>query len=296
MGEAQTIPYEELLRRAREAFEGGSDLTVAVEEEFSLLDPETLSLVNRFEELKASAEGSAVDQHLVGELIASEVEVRTGRCEGFAEVAERMGERRAQLWALAEAAGPRARGDGHASVEPLAGPADHRHAALPPERRAAPLRGLAQQHVRPPRSRRDPRRRPGDRGAGRPASVPAAPARAVGELAARRGGELRAALGTHRDLHAHVPALRRARRLRGLGDVRGVRPAALRDRLDRRAHAALVERPPAPRLPDRRDPDLRRPARAGRGPCADRVRLRAHRADRFARWTRASRCPRRRRG
>ena len=35
------------------------------------------------------------------------------------------------------------------------------------------LRGLAQQHVRPPRSRRDPRRRPGDRGAQRAASVPA---------------------------------------------------------------------------------------------------------------------------
>jgi carboxylate-amine ligase len=105
MGEAQTIPYEELLGRARAAYDGGTDLTVAVEEEFALLDPETLSLVNRFEDLKASAAGTPVDKHLVGELIASEVEVRTGRCETFAELSEKMGERRAQLAVLAETLG-----------------------------------------------------------------------------------------------------------------------------------------------------------------------------------------------
>src|SRR4029077_6678555 len=64
-----------------------------------------LALVNRFEEVKEAAAGSAVDAHLVGELIASEVEVRTGRCAGFAEASERMGERRAQLSALASGLG-----------------------------------------------------------------------------------------------------------------------------------------------------------------------------------------------
>ncbi len=103
MGEAQRIPYDQLIRQARGAFDEGTDLTVAVEEEFALLDPDTLSLVNRFEELKESAAGSAVGEHLVGELIASEVEVRTGRCSTFAAASERMGERRAQLKALAEA-------------------------------------------------------------------------------------------------------------------------------------------------------------------------------------------------
>jgi carboxylate-amine ligase len=97
MGEAQKVPYQELLEQARAAFDGGTDLTVAVEEEFALLDPDTLSLVNRFEEVKAAADGSSVDDHLVGELIASEVEVRTGRCTTFAEAAERMGTRRLQL-------------------------------------------------------------------------------------------------------------------------------------------------------------------------------------------------------
>jgi carboxylate-amine ligase len=105
VGEAQTVPYEQLIRTAREQFDAGTDLTLAVEEEFSVLDPETLELVDRFEDLKAAAAGSAVDEHLVGELIASEVEVRTGRCETFAEAAERMGERRAQLRELAQVVG-----------------------------------------------------------------------------------------------------------------------------------------------------------------------------------------------
>src|SRR5262245_10109989 len=105
MGEAQKLPYGELIERAREEFENGTDLTVAVEEEFALLDPETLSLVNRFEELKAAASGLPVDEHLVGELIASEAEVRTGRCESFAEASSVMGERRTQLADLATGLG-----------------------------------------------------------------------------------------------------------------------------------------------------------------------------------------------
>ncbi|MDE3189876.1 MAG: YbdK family carboxylate-amine ligase, partial [Acidobacteriota bacterium] len=79
--------------------------TVAVEEEFALLDPETLGLVNRFEELQEAAKGTELESHLVGELIASEVEVRTGRCETFAEAADRIGERRTQLRALADGLG-----------------------------------------------------------------------------------------------------------------------------------------------------------------------------------------------
>jgi carboxylate-amine ligase len=46
-----------------------------------------------------------VEPHLVGELIASEVEVRTGRCETFAEAAAALGERRSQLRALADGVG-----------------------------------------------------------------------------------------------------------------------------------------------------------------------------------------------
>jgi carboxylate-amine ligase len=105
MGDDHAPSPEELLQSAREAFDSTEDFTVAVEEEFAILDPETLSLTNRFEELKAAARGTELEEHLVGELIASEVEVRTGRSADFGEAATRMGERRDQLWALADELG-----------------------------------------------------------------------------------------------------------------------------------------------------------------------------------------------
>src|SRR5450759_4767790 len=105
MGEGQTLSVDQQLASAYEQLENGRDFTVAVEEEFALLDPDTLSLDNRFEELQALAAGREVEPHLVGELIASEAEVRTGRSESFAEAAARMGERREQLSALADELG-----------------------------------------------------------------------------------------------------------------------------------------------------------------------------------------------
>jgi carboxylate-amine ligase len=102
VGDAQRLTPDEQIRFARDAFESGQDFTIAVEEEFALLDPETLELTNRFEELKAGSAGTELDEHLVGELIASEIEIKTGRCESFGEVAERMEERRAQLADLAD--------------------------------------------------------------------------------------------------------------------------------------------------------------------------------------------------
>jgi carboxylate-amine ligase len=102
VGDAQRLSPEEQIRQAREAFDGGQDFTIAVEEEFALLDPETLELTNRFEELKEAAAGTELDEHLVGELIASEIEVKTGRCTTFAEAAELMAVRRAQLAELVD--------------------------------------------------------------------------------------------------------------------------------------------------------------------------------------------------
>jgi carboxylate-amine ligase len=102
MGDEQRLSPEEQIARARAQFEDATDFTVAVEEEFALLDPETLDLTNRFEEVQAEARGTALEPHLVGELIASEVEIRTGRQETFADVPATMAERRAQLRALVE--------------------------------------------------------------------------------------------------------------------------------------------------------------------------------------------------
>ncbi|MEN3341188.1 MAG: glutamate---cysteine ligase / carboxylate-amine ligase [Actinomycetota bacterium] len=105
MGDEQKVGYEEMLAASRAGFEEVADFTLAVEEEFALLDPASLDLVNRFEELQAAAQGTELEPHLVGELIASEVEVRTGRCGTFAEAAELLGERRAQLRGLADGVG-----------------------------------------------------------------------------------------------------------------------------------------------------------------------------------------------
>ena len=105
MGDSQSLTPDEQLALAREQFEQADDFTVAVEEEFAVLDPETLGLANRFEELQAAAQGTPLEQHLVGELIASEVEIRTGRCATFDEAAANLGERRAQLRDLAEPLG-----------------------------------------------------------------------------------------------------------------------------------------------------------------------------------------------
>jgi carboxylate-amine ligase len=105
MGDEQRLPYDDLLRSAREAFDDGTDFTVAVEEEFALLDPGTLGLVNRFEEVQAAAQGTPLEPHLVGELLASEVEIKTGRCATFVDVPATMAERREQLGALVEPMG-----------------------------------------------------------------------------------------------------------------------------------------------------------------------------------------------
>jgi glutamate---cysteine ligase / carboxylate-amine ligase len=105
MGEEQRLSPDEQIRLAREQFDAAADFTVAVEEEFAVLDPDTLGLVNRFEELFGAAQGTDLEGHIVGELIASEVEIRTGRCENFVEAAATMVERRRQLLELAASLG-----------------------------------------------------------------------------------------------------------------------------------------------------------------------------------------------
>ena len=100
MGDDQQLSPADQLAFARASFETGSDFSVAVEEEFAIVDPETLSLTNRFEEVQAAARGTELEEHLIGELIASEVEVRTGRCADFGEAARAIAQRRGALAAL----------------------------------------------------------------------------------------------------------------------------------------------------------------------------------------------------
>jgi glutamate---cysteine ligase / carboxylate-amine ligase len=105
MGDEQRLSPEEQIALAREQYESATDFTTAVEEEFALLDPRSLDLTNRFEEVQVAAADTPLAPHLVGELIASEVEIRTGRQETFADVPGAMAERRSELQSLVEPMG-----------------------------------------------------------------------------------------------------------------------------------------------------------------------------------------------
>lgn len=86
---------------AREKFESSQDFTIGLEEEFAIVDPRTLELEHRFEDVMAACQQDEVlAESAAGELIASEVEIRSGRSETFAEAVERQRERRARLFDL----------------------------------------------------------------------------------------------------------------------------------------------------------------------------------------------------
>jgi glutamate---cysteine ligase / carboxylate-amine ligase len=88
--------------RVREVFEASTDFTVGLEEEFAILDPRTLSLDQRFEELRAAAqEDPVLAESVAGELIKSEIEIRSGRGENFGDAVARQREARSRLFALA---------------------------------------------------------------------------------------------------------------------------------------------------------------------------------------------------
>ena len=91
------------LEGARAAFEGSTDGTVGLEEEFAILDAGTLDLVSRFEELRdaAAAGDPALSESISGELIASEIEIRSGRGQTLAAAVAAQREYRRRLFALA---------------------------------------------------------------------------------------------------------------------------------------------------------------------------------------------------
>jgi carboxylate-amine ligase len=90
----------------RERFETSADFTIGLEEEFAILDPRTLELEHRFEDVYAACQADEVlAESAAGELIASEIEIRSGRSESFAEAVARQRERRSRLFELVEGMG-----------------------------------------------------------------------------------------------------------------------------------------------------------------------------------------------
>ncbi len=94
------------LDRARETFESSTDFTIGLEEEFAILDPATLELEHRFEDVHAACERDEVlAESAAGELIASEIEIRSGRAESFAEALALQRDRRGRLFELVDGMG-----------------------------------------------------------------------------------------------------------------------------------------------------------------------------------------------
>ena len=188
------------------------------------------SLAQRFEELRDAAQedevladvrGRRADR--VGDRDPLRARARTSPTPRPASA-----RRATRLFALAADSGALLARHRHASVEPVAGAADHRHRALPPRGGGPAVRGVAQQHLQPPRARGGPRRRPRDRGV-RPAA--ADPARSCwrsrptrrSSTAATRGCTRRARqIFTKSFPRCGIPdAVRELRRLRGLRRLPG---------------------------------------------------------------------------
>jgi glutamate---cysteine ligase / carboxylate-amine ligase len=89
---------------AADTFAHSTDLTVGLEEEFAILDPNSLELIPAFERLRdAAADDEILGESVCGELISSEIEIVSGAGSDVHESFARQRERRRRLFALARA-------------------------------------------------------------------------------------------------------------------------------------------------------------------------------------------------
>ena len=199
---------------------------------------------------------------VAGELISSEIEIRSGRrATTFADAIARQRDARAP----AVPRSPPSAGSCSAPPAPTRGARGRSSRSSTPSTTAGSRDGSSyvawrnntfSLHVHVGVRGRRPR----DRRLRPPAPGAARAARGVGQLAVPRRPRLGPALG------AHARSSPRASRAAGSPRPFGHWAAyadyvefLVRTQLDRRAHAALVERAPAPRLRHRRGADLRRP-------------------------------------
>ena len=93
-----------ILDGVRERFATSTDFTVGMEEEHQLLDPASMALVQRFEDVFDSAPAD-LRPHLAGELITSEIEFKTSPHASFAGAARELAEGRLAVIRHAESLG-----------------------------------------------------------------------------------------------------------------------------------------------------------------------------------------------
>ena len=92
------------LDQVEERFATSTDFTIGLEEEYQILDPGSLALTGAYELLRDSAPPALRDQ-ILGELISSEIEIATPKCEDFDEAARDVTARRLALFAHAREQG-----------------------------------------------------------------------------------------------------------------------------------------------------------------------------------------------
>ena len=252
--------------RAREVFEDSEDFTVGIEEEFQILDPETLDLVQRFEELRDAAKADPpLAESITGraDRVRDRDPLRQGR--------DVRGRRRAAARRAAAAVPARGRARRAAGAPPARtrGARGRSSGSSTPRTTAAARRGSSTSPGATTRSRCTS------------TSACAAPTgrSPSATTCARCCPDLLALSANSPFLDGRDSGLHSARTQiftksfprcgvhEPFGDwasLRRLRGLPRRHELDRGAHAALVERAAAPRLRHRRVPDLRR-ADARRG-------------------------------
>lgn len=91
---------------AERVFAESTDGTVGIEEEFAIVDPSSLDLAPNFELLRdAAAADPALDRAIAGELIRSEIEIRSGAGVGHEQARAMKQDHRDRLFAVAGANG-----------------------------------------------------------------------------------------------------------------------------------------------------------------------------------------------
>ena len=92
--------------KATARFEESQDFTVGLEEEFAILDPDSLELAHEFPALyEACLQDEGLGVAAAGELIDTEIEIRSGRGEDFAEAREMQSGHRERLFGIADRMG-----------------------------------------------------------------------------------------------------------------------------------------------------------------------------------------------
>ena len=230
--------------------------TVGVEEEFQIVDPNTWELRSHVSELLASG-APTLGEHIKREMHQSIVEVGTSICGDIAELRDEIFRIRARARQRGRTRRPGRRGRRHASVLALEGSGHLAGRPLRQHRRGDAAAGAVAADLRPARPRRRPGSHDDDPSDERGALLPAAPARALDQLAVLDGAQHRAEVVPHQRLQA-LPAHRRARPLRLVERLRELRAAAGRPALHRQREEDLVGRAAASDLRHARVPRLRR--------------------------------------